>query len=70
MEAGVSDMVARPPAPPVVLPLWGVAEELGVLVDNSDSDSDPDIEIGSSSPLAARARRRLGGSWTGSIGPG
>ena len=48
-------------APLVALPLRVLAEELGLLMDEDSDDSDWNFDI-ESSPLAARARRRIGGS--------
>ena len=76
VEAGPSGAVALPPAPPMALPLRVVAEEFGLLEDDSDYDPVSDVDM-SSSPLAARVARRLwpvggmkGGAGSCAAGPG
>ena len=54
--------------PPVALPLRGLAEDLGTLWSDDGDDSGSDVDMGSS-PLAARAGRRLKGSGRGRVGP-
>ena len=69
-ELGVAASGAgrRPVTPQLVLPLGRVAEELGTLWSDDDADSGSDVDMGSS-PLAARAGRRLRVEGRGRDGP-
>ena len=65
----VADVVVPLPVPPVVLSLRGVPRELNHRLDTDDIDSDSDVDMGSS-PLEARAARRLGKSGVRPTGTG
>ena len=59
----------RAVTPQVALPLRGIAQELGTLWSDDDDDgSGSEMDVGSS-PLAARAGRRMVGSGRGRAGP-
>ena len=68
LGVGGGGVVEPPPVPPMALTIRGVADGLGLLLDDDGGDSDSEIDMGSSPPVA-KAGKGLRGAGRGHTGP-